>query len=300
MIFDCIVIGGGPAGLNAALVLVRGNKSVMMFDNQTARNSVTLESHNFITRDGISPAVFKAKGYEDLASYSDLQILNETVIHIEKHDNVFHVYNQSREQFKAENIILATGLKDVLPDIQGLTDVYGKSVFSCPFCDGYESTGEPLVFFAEGVFAFHGLKLLSNWNKDITVCTNNTDVFTPDDLKILKDRGFEIITDEINYLKSDNGNLTEVVFKNDRRLFRKRGFTSARMVQSAPFFEILSLDINEDGRIKTDDFNRTSLPGVYAAGDNTSGPPQLILAAAEGAKAAVSVIFDTADKAFND
>lgn len=298
MTYHCAVIGGGPAGLNAALVLARSLKTTLLIDNNTARNKVTQESHNFITRDGITPEEFRKKAHEDLYKYPDVQIQNQTLTDIVKTEDCFQLTTDNGESFEAQNIILSTGLKDILPDIKGIHDVYGRSVFSCPFCDGYESKDEPLVYFAHDDNTFHAVKMISNWNKDITICTNGNNILTEKESETLLNKGFQIINNEIKAIHSNDGNLAHVEFTDGSILDKNRGFVSYRMEQSADFFKTLGLKMNEFGGIETDSYGRTNISGIYAAGDNAEGPPQLIIAAAHGSKAAIGVIMDSVEKQF--
>jgi thioredoxin reductase len=298
MTLDCAVIGGGPAGFNAALVLARGCQDTILFDDKNPRNKVTHESHNFITRDGISPKQFRQKAQEDLLKYDSVEISNQTVTKIVKKHDYFQITVLSGETFEARNIILSTGLKDILPDIKGIHEVYGKSIFSCPFCDGYESMHEPLVYFADDVHTLYAVKIISNWNSDITICTNGKTVLTEKEASILSDKGLQVITTEIEALHHDNGHLTHVEFKDGSKLSKKRGFVSSRLEQASRLFEPLGLKVNDFGGIVTDEYGRTNMTGVYAAGDNSTGPPQLIIAAALGSKAAIGVIMDSVEKEF--
>lgn len=299
MTFDCAVIGGGPAGANAALVLLRGKKKVIMFDDDNARNSVTTESHNFITQDGAHPAEFREKAYKNLHKYPGMSHCSEHVKEIIQKHQTFQIITESEESYETENIILSTGLKDVLPDIKGIHDVYGTSVFSCPFCDGYELSNEPIVYLANDEHTFHAVKVLSNWNNDITICTNNKEVLTLEQIETLNKAGIQIIEDEIQQLHSSDGNLNSIEFKNGQSLNRSKGFVSYKMEQSSPLYEKLGLTLNDTGGIQTDIYGRTNINGVYAAGDNAAGPPQLIIASAAGSKAAIGIIMDNVEKKYN-
>ncbi|GIO17416.1 pyridine nucleotide-disulfide oxidoreductase [Oceanobacillus oncorhynchi subsp. incaldanensis] len=298
MVYDCVVIGGGPAGLNASLALGRGKKEVILLDDDAPRNAVTQESHNFITRDGVKPAEFREAAHADLKKYSNIVIQKDRVTNIDSAASPFRIHTETGKDYKAKTIILATGLKDVLPEIQGIHDFYGKSLFACPFCDGWELKDTPLVYIADGEFSFHGIKMISNWNKDIVVCTNGKESFSTEERDILAQKQFEVIDDEILRLQGENGQLKTILFKNGNELYKEAGFVSFKMEQAAPFAERLGLELNDMGGIKTDSQGRTSIKGIYAGGDTASGPPQLIIAASEGSKAAIGVISDFVEETF--
>ncbi|GEN89033.1 NAD(P)/FAD-dependent oxidoreductase [Oceanobacillus sojae] len=298
MLYDCAVIGGGPAGLNASLVLGRGRKEVILLDDDAPRNAVTQESHNFITRDGIEPVEFRKAAYADLKKYPGIVIQKERVTDINPADAVFHIQTEAGKNYEAKTIILSTGLKDVLPDIEGIHNFYGTSLFSCPFCDGWELKDTPLIFIADGAFSFHGVKMVSNWNKNIVICTNGKESLSPEQRDILAKKQIEVIDDEILRLQGENGQLKTVQFKNGKELHKEAGFISAKMEQAAPFAERLGLELTDMGGIKTDPYGRTSIKGIYAGGDNAAGPPQLVIAASEGSKAAIGVITDFVEETF--
>src|SRR6476619_2764811 len=149
MLFDCAIIGGGPAGLNAALVLGRARRNTILFDNNNPRNAVTQESHGFITRDGIKPKEFRKIAHKDIGRYTSVICAKREVTSVIKNDNnnepSFELVTSEKERYQSKTIIIATGLKDVLPSIENISDYYGRSLFHCPYCDGYELEDKPLV-----------------------------------------------------------------------------------------------------------------------------------------------------------
>jgi thioredoxin reductase len=138
MIVDCAIIGGGPAGLNAALVLGRARRRVLVFDENHPRNAVTQESHGFVTRDGVKPHEFRAMAHQELSKYPSVEMQLVRVTAIRKASDAFAITTEKGDVFSAKTVLLATGLKEILPPIDGLHDYYGKSVFCCPYCDGWE------------------------------------------------------------------------------------------------------------------------------------------------------------------
>src|SRR6476620_11218285 len=151
MLFDCDIIGGGPAGLNAALVLGRARRNVILFDNNNPRNAVTQESHGFITRDGIKPKEFREIAHKELSKYPSVRYAKREITSVIRNNSnneqlLFELVTlENDERYQSKTIIIATGLKDVLPSIDNISDYYGRSLFHCPYCDGYELGDKPLV-----------------------------------------------------------------------------------------------------------------------------------------------------------
>ncbi|WP_046173576.1 NAD(P)/FAD-dependent oxidoreductase [Domibacillus indicus] len=295
---DCVIIGGGPAGLNAALVMGRAGRQTILFDEGKPRNRVTQESHGFITQDGVSPSEFKKRARMDVEKYPSVSIQEQRVETVEKAGDVFRVQTKGGRDYMAKKVLLATGLRDILPGIAGIQNVYGTSVFSCPFCDGWEMRDRALAVFAEGERAFHMGKLLSNWSRDVMVFTNGYRM--PDgERAVLSRQQVAVVEERIEGLDSKEGKLTAVRLKNGRDIQREAGIVMTGLVQSAPFAEQLGCEATANGGIKVDSLGRTTVEGVYACGDaSLSGPPQLVIAAAEGSKAAAGVIMDLVEAAF--
>ncbi len=300
MLLDCAIVGGGPAGLNVALVLGRAKKNIILFDDNKPRNAVTHESHGFITRDGISPAEFKRLGREDLNKYSSYVSIQETfVTEVKKEENVFTIRTSDGNQFESRKVILATGLKDKLPEVNGIHDFYGKSLFNCPFCDGWELKDQPLVLIAESEHAFHMARMIYNWSKDLLVCTNAKNPLTEEQKQQLVEKNITIIDEKIEALHGEKGFLEKVTFTNGAELSRVGGFIAPNLQQSSSIAEDLGCKMTSVGGVETDPFGRSTVEGVFVCGDSSIiAPAQLIIAAAEGSKAAIGVVQDLIQEDF--
>lgn len=297
--FDCIIIGGGPAGLNAALVLGRAKRKVLLLDENKPRNAVTHASHGFLTRDGIKPSAFKATAYADLRKYPNVEWAQVRVCAITKEQGGFSVDTENKDTYQARKILLATGLKDRLPDIAGIEQFYGSSLFPCPFCDGWELRDRPLVVICENERVLHLGKLIWNWSNDLVICTNGQRFLTDEQKKPFLVNGIEIIEEEIAALEGEDGQLQNIRFTNGKKIKREGGFVAVDLQQAAAFGEALGCTYNEQGGIKTDTFGRASVEGVYASGDATfNGAQQLILAAAEGSKVGAGIVMDLVGEEF--
>ncbi|UOE94788.1 NAD(P)/FAD-dependent oxidoreductase [Alkalihalobacillus sp. LMS39] len=300
MIVDCAVIGGGPAGLNAALVLGRSRRQTILFDDNKPRNAVTSESHGFITRDGIHPQEFKRIAQAELSKYPDVTIEKQRVYRINKENEFFQVETEKGEVFTAKKVILATGFKEVLPEIPRVKEFYGKSLFSCPFCDGWELRDRPLAVIADDKKAFHMAKVVSNWTDDVIIFTNGSNVLSQEEQELLKSKGIRINDKKIVTLIGEEGMLEKIMLEDETEVPREGGFIIAEWIQAASF-DSLEYTLNEQGGIETDNWQRTNIEGVYACGDTRiAGPTQLILAAGEGSMAAIAVNADLIEEKFND
>ncbi|KKD40359.1 NAD(P)/FAD-dependent oxidoreductase [Bacillus sp. FSL L8-0167] len=299
MLLDCAIIGGGPAGLSAALVVGRGRKQVIVFDDELPRNRVTQESHGFITNDGMTPFEIRQAGEADLQKYPHIQIKRSQIVDIQKKEESFTLLTHEGDAFEAKKIILATGLQDILPEIEGIHDVYGKTLFSCPFCDGWELKEKALALIAENQRALHMAKLLSNWTKDLIVFTNGH-MLAEEDKTLLTAHSIQVIDVPIVSIDHDNGQLRTLQLANGEIVNREGGFVASEFKQSAPFAEKLGCQMTKNAGIETDILGRTTVSGVFACGDNLGGPAQLVLAAAAGSQAGMGVIHELVQEEFQE
>lgn len=299
MLLDCAIIGGGPAGLSAALVVGRGRKQVIVFDDELPRNRVTQESHGFITNDGMTPFEIRRAGEADLQKYPNIKIKRSRIVDIQKKEERFTLLTHEGDRFEAKKIILATGLQDILPEIEGIHDVYGKTLFSCPFCDGWELKDKALALIAENQRALHMAKLLSNWTKDLIVFTNGH-VLVEEDKVLLTAHSIQVIDVPIVTIDHDNGQLRSLQLANGETVKREGGFVASEFKQSAPFAEKLGCQMTKNAGIETDILGRTTVSGVFACGDNLGGPAQLVLAAAAGSQAGMGVIHELVQEEFQE
>ncbi|HAM82009.1 NAD(P)/FAD-dependent oxidoreductase [Ornithinibacillus bavariensis] len=300
-VFDCVILGAGPAGLSASLILGRSRRNVALFDNGTNRNQVTQESHGFLTRDGVSPAEFRHLGIAELGKYPSVQFFKETVTQVTKqtNDQMFKTVTSRGREYLAERIILATGIQEKYPMVPEISKYYGKSLFSCPYCDGWELRDQPLIVIAEYEdAAYHMGKLISNWSNDLVIATNGHKISQ----HIWNDfdrKGISVITEPIKNLYGESGYLQKVVFTSGFEINRKGGFIAPSFYRPNQFAEHLGCQLQENGLVVTDDFNRTSQKNVYVAGEVArSAPSSLMIAAAEGNKAAVAVNTDITNERF--
>lgn len=300
MLFDCAIIGGGPAGLNAALVLGRARRNTLLFDNNNPRNAVTQESHGFITRDGVKPKEFREIAHKEIGKYPSVIFEKKQITSVTKNDYVFELMTSENEIYQSKTIIISTGLKDNLPKIENISDYYGKSLFNCPYCDGWELRDKPLVvIIEEQIQGFHFIQTIYNWSKDLVVCTNGKPFQNSDQKHLIQNKGIKIIENKIKRFVGENGQVEKAIFENGESVNIQGGFVLPQLTQSSDFARQLGCKYNSLGGISTDSFGRTNIKGVYAAGDaSIIAPAQLIIAAAEGLQAAVGVNRDLIETEF--
>jgi len=297
---DCTIIGGGPAGLNAALVLGRAKRKVVLFDNNQARNKVTQESHGFITRDGVSPTEFRELAHQDIRKYPSVKVERVKIVEIKKESSyLFTVATEEGKMFTSKKVMLSTGLKESLPSIKGINEYYGKSLFSCPYCDGWELRDQPLVLIGENSNTTHLAKMIYQWSHNLVVCTNGKSVLEEEDELLLKRKGLIIKKERIETLSGSNGKLEKVIFEDGTTMNRVGGFVTTDLQQPNNLAISLGCELNHTNGIIVDDFGRTNIEGVYAAGETTFfGPSQLIIAAGQGVRAAAGINHDLIMKEF--
>ena len=278
-----------------------------MLDNNTPRNAVTQESHGFITRDGIKPKEFREIAHKELGRYPFVTYAKREVTSVIKNDKnndnnelSFELVTSENVRYQSKTIIISTGLKDVLPNIENISDYYGKSLFHCPYCDGWELRDKPLVvIIGEQVQGFHFIQTIYNWSKDLIVCTNGEAFQNSEQTGLLQNKGIKIIEHKIKNFEGKNGQIEKIVFENGESVLRKGGFVMPQLIQASDFGKQLGCQYNPLGGIVVDSFGRTNTQGVYAAGDaSVITPAQLIIAAAEGVRAAAGINTDLTQREF--
>jgi thioredoxin reductase len=285
---DSVVIGGGPGGLSAALLLGRSRRSVLVLDDEQARNLVSHASHSFLTRDGTPPHELRRIGREQLAGYPSVTIRSTTATDITPVDGGFQVLLGDGESVQSRTIVIATGVRDLLPVIEGLDAIWGTSAFSCPYCDGWEVRDQPLGVIASGEAARHLVPLVRQWSRDLVLLTDGPAEMEPDDRDLLSALGVPIREEPIARLEQRNGMLEQVVFALGESLPRSALFVRTTSLPRTDLAVKLGCELADlgpiTGLIKVDETGQTSVPGVYAAGDVTPQMPQVAFAVASGTR----------------
>lgn len=281
-IYDVIIIGGSYAGLSAAMALGRSLRNVLVIDSQKPCNRQTPHSHNFITQDGVAPLEIAEKAKEDVLKYSTVSILNDLVVDGKKIENSFEVSTQKGEKIKAKKLIFATGVKDIMPDIKGFSDCWGISVIHCPYCHGYEFKGQKTGIMANGDRAFHMASLVNNLTDDLTIFTNGKNDFTIEQTEKLQKNSIEIIESEIIEVEHDKGYIRKIVLQNGEKLTFNALYAAIPFKQHSELPITLGCELTEQGYIEVDQFQKTSVEGVFACGDNSTMMRSVANAVANG------------------
>lgn len=284
---DVVVVGGGPAGLNAALMLGRCRRRVVVFDAGKPRNAAAAHSHGFLTRDGMPPLDILAHGREELVTYG-VEICKDLVTHVESDQQGITVTVEGGARLAARKLLLATGVVDALPDIQGFADLYGTSIHHCPYCDGWENRDQPLAVYGTPDGA-SGLALtLLTWSTDLVVCTNGRRLNARARGRLAA-AGIPARTEQIVRLEGTDGRLGRIVFAQGPALDRHALFFNTGHGQRSALAEQLGCRFTGNGHVRCDRTGRTGVPHLFIAGDANGDVQFVVVAAAEGAKAAVAI-----------
>jgi thioredoxin reductase len=288
-IYDCIIVGGGPAGLNAAIVLGRCRRKVLVFDTEQYRNCHSHGVHNYLTRDDILPYDFLQLCHKELEKYS-VQRIRKKVINAKKNeDDIFLVKDENDTVYQCKKLLIATGLSDTLPGIEGFKEFYGKSVFHCPYCDGWEMRDKKMGVYARNKEGWELALSLKTWSDDITLYTDGKNKVKPFQKEYLDANKIPVVTTPILKLVGENGQLQKIIFKNGEErecnaLFFVNGYT-----QQCNIAEAFGCEVNKKGVIVTNRLQQTNIKGLYVAGDASKDMHFVVVAGAEGAKAGVTI-----------
>ena len=287
--FDVVVVGAGPAGLSAALNLVRARRRTLILDSNRPRNAVTLASHGFLTRDGVSPMDLRALGRDELAAYPEATFRKTEVTGIVADGDGFVVTDRLGES-RARSVLITTGLTEKLPPLPGLRTFYGTSIHSCVACDAYEYADRPIGLLGETDDLAERAIHLSQWSRDLIVFTNAVGFVSEADEARLDRLGIRVDRRAVQDVAGDRNGLTGVLLANGETVPRKGLFVRPIWSTSLGYADALNLTVDADGLLVVDAEGRTSIAGIYAAGDSTPpGPQQLIVAAGAGGRAAAAI-----------
>ncbi|PIC79958.1 pyridine nucleotide-disulfide oxidoreductase [Sporosarcina sp. P18a] len=299
MIYECAIIGGGPAGLSAALVLGRARRNIIVFDDDHARNRVSRASHGFLTRDGVPPSELRKIGREELTQYPSVTFHPQKIIAVERLDEShYELMTADGRTVRTQKVLFAVGLRDEQPNVPGIERFYGTSIFSCPYCDGWELRDRSLAVFADkNVFKL--ATEVYTWSRDLIVFTGGEGQLTTEEQMKLSAKGIQIVDDIISGLEGEDGQLHSVRLEDGTLIDRAGGFASPRWSHPNHFAQDLGCERNKYGGILTDDYGRTTVWNVYAAGDVSHiVPSQLLVAAGTGSAAAIGINGDLTKEFF--
>lgn len=288
-VLDCIIVGGGPAGLNAAVVLGRSRRKVLVFDIANYRNRFSHGMHNYLTRDDIIPGDFIAISRKECKKYG-VKFKNIWIRHARKNKaGLFIVKDEDGNTYSSKKLLIATGLTDNLPDIPGFKEMYGISVFHCPYCDGWEVRDKKLGVYAKNKEGWELALALKCWSDSITLFTDGKNKIKTQHEKVLIANNIKVIRYPFEKLEGRKGHLKKILFQNGGQmecdaLFFVNGFS-----QQCDLAETFGCKMSAKGVVITNSLQQTNIEGLYVAGDAAKDMHFVVVAAAEGAKAGVTI-----------
>jgi thioredoxin reductase len=288
--YDVVIVGGGPAGLSAALVLGRARRKVVVVDSGEPRNAAAHEAHGFLTRDGIAPAELLRLGREEITGYG-VEVLTDRVVSV---SGSFEVRLASGAVLPARKLLVTAGMRDELPDLPGVAELWGDQVHFCPYCHGYEVHDDQVGVIAEGPMGVMKAVMLREWAPDVVLFPGAYEP-TDDESARLAARGIAVEQGKVTRLVVTDGRLTGVELADGPVVARSAVFVNPTFVPKDNLLRDLGCELADGPMLQTvrvDAAGRTSVPGVWAAGNVVDPTAQLISSAGAGATAAVQLNHD--------
>ena len=289
MKYDCIIVGAGPAGLSAALMLGRCCRRVLVCEAGEPRNARSTGVHNYLTRDGIAPLEFLSIARKDVERFPTVEFLAAEVNDARRTSEGFTVVLSDRSELAARKLLLATGVVDDLPEIEGLAPLYGTSVHHCPYCDGWEWRDQPIAIYGWGEEGSALALGLSVWSDDLVLCTDGPGRLTAAQREPLDKLGIEVREEEVVRLEGHRGRLSRIIFAEGEPLPRRALFVCSGQHQRSDLPLRLGCRFTPKGAVNTGSCEVTDVPGLYVAGDASKEAQFVIVAAAEGAEAGMAI-----------
>jgi thioredoxin reductase len=292
--YDVVIVGGGAAGLSAALVLSRARRSVAVVDAGRPRNAPAAHMHGYLSRDGLPPSELLAVGRSEVTRYGGA-LLDGDVTEIYRTDSGFRIERADAAPLTARRLLVTTGLRDEIPDLPGMRERWGRDLLHCPYCHGYEVRDQPLGVLGGTPNAVEHALLVRQWSDDV-VYFAHTDDLDAADAERLAARGVDVVRGEVTGLVVSDDRLTGVELADGHVVARAAVFVRPRMVGNADLLTQLGAATDDHGWVVIDPTGRTSVPGVWAAGNAVNPRAQVITAAGEGSAAAIAINQDLVDE----
>ena len=288
MTWDCIIVGGGPAGLSAALMLGRCRRRVLLCDVGEQRNLRAREVHGYPTRDGIPPAEYLRMARAELGRYSTIECRDMEIVDASREGRGFVLCAADGTRLTSRKLLLATGVVDQLPGLEGIEDLYGVSVHHCPYCDAWEWRDRALAVYGAGEEG-PGLALtLTAWSADVLLCTGGSAI--PQDATArLSAAGIVVRREPVLRLEGKRGLLERIVFAGGEAASRSALFVCNGQRQRSPLAERLGCRLTGKGTVDTGRCEATNVSGLFVAGDASKEAQFVVVAAAEGAEAGMAI-----------
>jgi thioredoxin reductase len=288
-IWDVIIVGAGPAGSNAAMVLARIRRSVLVIDDEKPRNERSKGMHNYLTRDGILPADYLEMAHHELEQYGVQHVKAYAVSARKLEDHGFEIKDSNDAVYLAKKLLIATGVTDIIPDIPGMKELWGKGVYHCPYCDGYELCDQNIGLYARRINGFGMAIALRQLSASVTLFTDGRGYLTANQQQQLEGRGITVIKTRIKELTCSKDKLTCVTLTSGESIPCDAVFVNHGHKVNNDLLLQLGARVTNKGATVTNRKQECSIPGLYVAGDAAIDIHFVVVAAAGGAKAAVAI-----------
>ena len=288
--FDVVIAGAGPAGLSAALILGRARRRVLLCDTDKPRSWASQGIHAFITRDGISPDRFRGLARKELKQYRNVTLrIAEVTDATRDRKGGFRVTIAANTTVACRKLLIATGLRDVLPPIEKVEAYFGRTVFQCPYCDGWEMRNAATAVYGKRKRGFELARAMTAWTQDIVLCSDGPSGLSHEQRFQLKRNGIDVNEERIARLEGNHGKLKAIVFQTGRALRRSVLFFDLPTRGQSMLAESLGCQLTRHGRIQCGEYEATNVEGAFVAGNVIDDVQLAIVAAAEGARAAFGI-----------
>ncbi|UIR54922.1 NAD(P)/FAD-dependent oxidoreductase [Sphingobacterium sp. SRCM116780] len=296
--FDVIIIGGSYAGLSAAMALGRSLRKVLLIDSGLPCNRQAPHAHNFITQDGEMPKNIANKAKTQVLNYETVTFHEDIAIQVRRSGDTFELMTQLGKTFSTKKMLFATGLKDIMPPIPGFSDCWAKSILHCPYCHGYEVKNQETGILGNSNLAFHYAQLVSNLTDKLTIFTNGKSVFSAEQYQLIQRNKIRIIEQEVLAIEHHNGQLSSILLKDGSVNQLKALYARPSVEQHCKIPIELSCELTDQGLLKLDNFQQTTVPGIYACGDN-SAFRSIATAVSSGSQAGATINMALSTEIFN-
>lgn len=287
--YDAIIVGGGPAGLSAALILGRCLRTVLLIDSGRPRNAWSHGVHGYLSRDGMDPLAFLETCHEELKNYPTVNFLYAEVTEAKKPDGHFEITTRDGDTFSGRKLLLATGVVDCIPKLEGIASLYGRSVFNCPYCDAFEMRGKRILVYGQKERGKNLALTLRNWSEDVILVTHGPCELGDEDKALLHSNGITFHEGKIKRLIGEEGQLTHVEFESGETIARDCMFFNTESFLRSRLLDQLGCPFDEADGVPTGKYERTLVPGLYVAGNILREVQLVIVAASQGAEAAFGI-----------
>jgi thioredoxin reductase len=288
-LWDVVIAGAGPAGLSAALVLGRARRRVLLCDTGTPRSWASKEMHAYLSRDGMPPQEFLAIARREIRRYAGVKYLPQEVCRARRLRDGFAVHLADGRRVGCRKLLIATGVFDIVPRIPGIDELFGRSVFQCPYCDGWEMRDRQVLVYGRARRGFEMARAMTAWTRDLVLCTDGKAAYSADERRQLERNRIRLIEKRITALEGSRGRLRTVVFSGGERLARNAMFFDTPSHHQSRLAQSLGCKFGRNGGVLCGAYEATSVPGVFVAGNIIRDVQLSIVAAAEGARAAFGI-----------